>query len=135
MVEWEALKGAPMPIFVATLYRAVPVVVGLTVLGLIVYVVLYNSKGAQAAKNTFTRVFWWICLAFTALFAVIALYAWGEGNVNLAEFFALCSATVAVFWGADVLFAYLMRRRDRERRIAKMSKATGKDHPFPDNEL
>ena len=110
-----------MPMFVAALYRAVPIVVGLVVLGIIIYVVLYNSRGAQAAKDAFTRIFWWICLVFTAVFGIIALYAWGEHNTNLAEFFLLCAATVAVFWGVDALFGYLMKRRDRERRIAKVT--------------
>ena len=110
-----------MPLFVATLYRAVPIVVALVVIGIVVYVVLYNSRGAQAAKNAFTRIFWWICLVGTVLFGIIALYAWGEHNTNLAEFFLLCSLTVAVFWAMDALFGYLMRRRDRERRIAKVT--------------
>ena len=117
-----------MPLFVAWLYRAVPIIVGLVVLGIIIYVVLYNSRGAQAAKNTFTRIFWWICLVGTAIFLIIALYAWGEGNTNLAEFFFICAATVAAFWGIDTLFGYLMRRRDRERRIASVAKRMdGKD--------
>jgi cytochrome bd-type quinol oxidase subunit 2 len=111
-----------VPIFVAWLYRAVPVVVGLVVLGIIVYVVLYNSRGSQAAKNIFARIFWWICLVGTVLFGIIALYAWGEHNTNLAEFFAICAGTIALFWGLDVLFGYLMRRRDRERRIANMAR-------------
>ena len=110
-----------MPMFVAALYRAVPVVVGLVVLGIIIYVVLYNSRGAQGAKDAFTRIFWWICLVATALFGIVALYAFGEGNTNLAEFFLLCAGTTAVFWGMDALFGYLMRRRDRERRIANMA--------------
>jgi uncharacterized membrane protein len=107
-----------MPLFVAWLYRAIPIVVGVLVLGLIIYVVLYNSRGAQAAKNAFTRIFWWVCLVGTVAFAIIALYAWGEGNTNLAEFFLLCAGTIAFFWGVDALFGYLMRHRDRERRIA-----------------
>ena len=110
-----------MPMFVATLYRAVPIVVALVVIGIVVYVVLYNSRGAQAAKDAFTRIFWWICLVGTAIFAIIALYAFGEHNTNLAEFFALCAATVACFWAVDALFGYLMRRRDRERRIAQVT--------------
>ena len=116
-----------MPMFVATLYRAVPLVVGLVVLGVIIYVVLYNSRGAQAAKNAFTRIFWWICLVGTVIFAIIALYAFGEQNMNLAEFFLLCSVTMAVFWGVDTLFGYLMRRRDRERRIAHMAQRMNGD--------
>lgn len=116
-----------MPLFVAWLYRAVPVIVGLVVLGLIIYVVLYNARGAQAAKTAFTRIFWWICLVGTVLFAIIALYAWGEHNVSLTEFFAACSATMLVFLGIDVLFGYLMRRRDRERRIANMARPRNDD--------
>ena len=110
-----------MPLFVATLYRAVPIIVALVVIGIVIYVVLYNSRGAQAAKNAFTRIFWWVCLVFTAVLGIIALYAFGEGNTNLAEFFLLCAGTVAVFWGVDTLFGYLMRRRDRERRIANVT--------------
>ena len=111
-----------MPMFVATLYRAVPIIVGLVVLGIIIYVVLYNSRGAQAAKDAFTRIFWWICLVATAIFLIIALYAFGESNTNLAEFFLLCAGTTAVFWGTDAVFGYLMRCRDRERRIANATK-------------
>ncbi|MDO4400043.1 MAG: hypothetical protein Q4D27_03725 [Coriobacteriia bacterium] len=110
-----------MPLFVATLYRVVPLIVGLVVLGAIVYVVLYNSRGAEAAKNAFTRIFWWICLVATVLFGIIALYAWGEHNTNLAEFFLLCAVTMGVFWGVDTLFGYLLRRRERERRIAQVT--------------
>lgn len=117
-----------MPLFVAWLYRAIPIVVGVLVLGLLIYVVLYNSKGAQAAKNAFTRIFWWVCLVGTVAFSIIALYAWGEGNVNLAEFFLLCAGTIAFFWAVDALFGYLMRRRDRERRIANATRRMdGKD--------
>ena len=117
-----------MPMFVAWLYRAVPLIVGLVVLGIIIYVVLYNSRGAQAAKDAFTRIFWWICLVGTALFLIIALYAFGESNTNLAEFFLICAATMAAFWGLDALFGYLMRRRDRERRIANVAqRMDGKD--------
>ena len=116
-----------MPLFVAWLYRAVPLIVGLVVLGLIIYVVLYNARGAQAAKAVFQRIFWWICLVGTAAFAIIALYAFGEHNVNLSEFFAACSATMALFWGVDALFGYLMRRREKERRIANMARPSGDD--------
>lgn len=112
-----------MPLFVAWLYRAVPVVVGLLVLGIIVYVVLYNSRGAQAAKDAFTRIFWWICLVATVFFLIVTLYAWGENNTNIAEFFLICAATTGVFWAVDALFGYLMRRRDRERRIASMPRS------------
>ena len=110
-----------MPMFVAALYRAVPIIVGLVVLGIILYVVLYNWRGAQGAKDAFTRIFWWICLVTTVAFGIVALYAFGEGNTNLAEFFLLCAVTTAVFWGMDALFGYLMRRRDRERRISNMA--------------
>ena len=110
-----------MPMFVATLYRAVPIIVGLVVLGIVIYVVLYNSRGAQAAKDAFTRIFWWVCLVATVAFGIVALYAFGENNMNLAEFFLLCAGTTAAFWGVDALFGYLMRRRERERRIANVS--------------
>lgn len=111
-----------MPLFVAWLYRAVPLIVGLVVLGIIVYVVLYNSRGAQGAKNAFARIFWWICLVGTVIFGIIALYAWGEHNTNLAEFFLACAVTMAAFWGLDALFGFLMRRSEREQRIASVSK-------------
>ena len=87
-----------MPMFVAVLYRAVPLVVGLVVLGIIIYVVLYNSRGAQGAKSAFARIFWWICLVGTVIFGIIALYAFGENNTNLAEFFLVCAGTMVCFW-------------------------------------
>lgn len=121
-----------MPLFVAWLYRAIPLIVGLVVLGIIVYVVLYNSRGAQAAKNAFARIFWWICLVGTVLFSIVALYAWGEHNTGLAEFFAICAGTMVAFWGIDVLFGYLMRRRDKERRIATMARPAD-DGDIPQN--
>lgn len=111
-----------MPVFVLWLYRAVPLVVGLIVVGVIIYVVLYNSRGSQAAQRVFARIFWWICLVGTALFSLVALYAFGEHNTNLFEFFIACAITMAAFWGLDVLFAYLQRRRDKERRIANMAR-------------
>ena len=45
--------------------------VALVVVGIVVYVVLYNSRGAQAAKNAFTRIFWWICLVGTEILGII----------------------------------------------------------------
>lgn len=111
-----------MPLFVAWLYRAVPIIVGLVVVGLVVYVVLYNSRGAQAAKNAFARIFWWICLVATAFFLLVTLYAYGENNTSIGEFFLICAGTTAAFWAVDALFGYLMRRRDRERRIANMAR-------------
>lgn len=111
-----------MPVFVAWLYRAVPLIVGLVVLGIIVYVVLWNSRGAEAAKQAFSRIFWWVCMAGTVAFAIVALYAFGEHNTGLAEFFAICSGTMAVFWGVDTLFGYLLRRQNQERRIANMAR-------------
>ena len=111
-----------MPMFVAWLYRAIPIIVGLMVLGFIIYMVLYNTRGAQPAKDAFTRIFWWVCLVGTVAFLIVALYAWGESNTNLAEFFFICSVTMAFFWGVDTLFGYLMRRRDRGRRIANMAR-------------
>ncbi len=119
-----------MPLFVAWLYRAVPIIVGLVVIGLILYVVLYNSHGAQAAKSVFARIFWWICCIATALFLIITLYAWGENNTSLAEFFLVCAGTTGAFWLVDAIFGYLMRRRNRERRVAKMARDTKGDSPF-----
>ena len=120
-----------MPLFVAWLYRAVPIIVGLLVVGLILYVVLYNSHGSQAAKSVFARIFWWICCVATAIFLIITLYAWGEGNRTLAEFFLVCAGTTAAFWLVDTLFGYLMRRSDRERRVAKMAWDKKGDSQFP----
>ena len=122
-----------MPLFVAWLYRAIPIAVGLVLVGIILYVALYNSKGAQGARKAFARIFWWICLVGTVAFGIIALYAWGEHNVNLAEFFAICAGTMAVFWGIDVLFGYLLRRRDKERRIATMARASANDEDVSEN--
>lgn len=112
-----------MPVFIMSLYRVLPLVVVLLAVAIAVFVVVFTTKGAQRAKEVILKLFWWVCLVGTVGFGIFALYAWGDGSIHIAWFFASCVATMLVFWLVDVIGIVMFKRKhQREYFIMKARK-------------
>ena len=87
----------------ARLSRTIPLLIVLALLAGIVYgVVLYRSS-PNRAKEVLIKLFTWVFGVLTVAFALLALYAVGEGNVAVAELWGTFGATTLVGLGITFL--------------------------------
>ena len=85
-------KGGTVPIFIARLMRALPLVVALAVIAVVVYAVVAWRTSPNRAKIVLMRLFLVLTGALCAFFALAALYAAIDANpvaVELALTFLL----------------------------------------------
>lgn len=119
-----------MPVFIMSLYRILPLVVALIAVAIVLFIVVFTTKGAEKAKEVTLKVFWWLCAVGTIVFAIFTLYAFGDGREQLAWFFGSCLVTMAVLWLVDFVGMQLFKRKyQREFYIIKARKSKGRKKP------
>lgn len=93
-------------------YRALPLVVVLVVVGLVAYLVLSSLRSPDRAKRVLLRAFTGVTGFLTVLFCVATAYAWLEDNLYVLEFVgALAVASAVGFAVTFLLYRYYLRGR------------------------
>jgi cytochrome bd-type quinol oxidase subunit 2 len=111
-----------MPLFVAQLYRLIPIIVFAVALLAIVYAVLWNTRGADRAKEGLLAVLRWFSIIGMVVSVLFTAYAASEHNEMLAWFFGSCLGLFAVMLGIDVVCRRVLKRHERERRFHDIAK-------------
>ncbi len=98
-----------MPIFIARIYRIIPLIVVLALAAGIAYAVAARSNNGVRVTQVVLKAFWWLCAVGSAFFVLATLYALADGNAFAAELFISCAAVFAVGWVIDLLCAWRFR--------------------------
>ena len=111
-----------MPLFVAQLYRLIPIIVGVVAVLIIVYAVVWNTRGGQRAKEVLLVALRWLSYIGIGISLIFTGYAASESNTTLALFFGSCLGLFAIMLVVDLLCERTLRRHARERRFHDIAK-------------
>ena len=76
----------------ARLYRVLPLLAILAIIGIVVYIFMSWRYTPARAKEAVIKIFIALNGGLSILFALATLYAWIESNAFVADFFITCSA-------------------------------------------
>ena len=97
-----------MPAMIAArLYRIVPLLAILAIIGAIVYAFMSWRYTPARAKEALIKVFIVLNTALSVVFFLGVLYAWIEENAFVADFFFTCLATTLILLG----ITFICRRK------------------------
>lgn len=111
-----------VPLFVAQLYRLIPIIVGVIAILIIVYAVVWNTRGGQRAKEVLLLVLRWLSYFGIIVSAIFTGYAVSEPNATLAMFFGSCLGLFVIMLVVDLLCERSLKRHVRERRFHNIAK-------------
>ncbi len=99
LVDWSRMPA----MIAARLYRIVPLLVILAIIGAVVYAFMSWRYTPARAKEALIKVFIVLNGALSAIFLLGVLYAALEGNAFVADFFLTCLATTLILLGITFL--------------------------------
>ncbi len=83
----------------ARLYRVLPLLAILAIIGIVVYIFMSWRYTPARAKEAVIKIFIALNGGLSILFALATLYAWIESNGFVADFFITCLATTLIMLG------------------------------------
>ncbi len=83
----------------ARLYRVLPLLAILAIIGVVIYVFMSWRYTPARAKEAVIKTFIALNGALSILFALATIYAWIENNAFVADFFITCLATTLIMLG------------------------------------
>ena len=83
----------------ARLYRVLPLLAILAIIGIVVYIFMSWRYTPARAKEAVIKIFIALNGGLSILFALATLYAWIESNTFVADFFITCLATTLIMLG------------------------------------
>ena len=83
----------------ARLYRVLPLLAILAIIGIVVYIFMSWRYTPARAKEAVIKIFIALNGGLSILFALATLYAWIESNAFVADFFITCLATTLIMLG------------------------------------
>lgn len=83
----------------ARLYRVLPLLAILAIIGVVIYVFMSWRYTTARAKEAVIKAFIVLNGGLSVLFALGTLYAWLESNGFVADFFITCLATTLILLG------------------------------------
>ena len=83
----------------ARLYRVLPLLAILAIIGIVVYIFMSWRYTPARAKEAVIKIFIALIGGLSILFALATLYAWIESNAFVADFFITCLATTLIMLG------------------------------------
>lgn len=83
----------------ARLYRVLPLLAILAIIGIIVYIFMSWRYTPARAKEAVIKIFIALNGGLSILFALATLYAWIESNAFVADFFITCLVTTLIMLG------------------------------------
>ena len=86
-------------ILAARLYRVLPLLAILAIIGVVIYVFMSWRYTPARAKEAVIKTFIALNGALSILFALATIYAWIENNAFVADFFITCLATTLIMLG------------------------------------
>lgn len=116
-----------MPLFVAQLYRLIPIIVFVVAVLVIVYAVVWNTRGGDRAKEVLLAVLRWLSYIGIGISLIFTGYAASEGNTMLALFFGSCLALFAIMLVIDIVCERVLERHRRDRRFHDIAKRDPQD--------
>ena len=87
----------------ARLYRVLPLLAILAIIGIVVYVFMSWRYTPARAKEAVIKIFIALNGGLSILFALATLYAWIESNAFVADFFITCLATTLIMLGVTFI--------------------------------
>jgi multisubunit Na+/H+ antiporter MnhB subunit len=111
-----------MPLFVAQLYRLIPIIVFVVAVLVIVYVVVWNTRGGQRAKEVLLKVLRWLSYIGIGIFVLFTGYAVAEHNGTLALFFGSCLGLFVLMLIIDLVCENVLDKHERNRRFNDIAK-------------
>lgn len=111
-----------MPLFVAQLYRLIPLIVFVVAILIIVYVVVWNTHGGQKAKEVLLKVLRWLSYIGIGVFILFTGYAAAEHNMTLALFFGSCLGLFVLMLVIDLICEHVLDKHERNRRFSNIAK-------------
>lgn len=116
-----------MPLFVAQLYRLIPVIVFVVAVLIIVYAVVWNTRGGERAKEVLLSVLHWLSYIGIGVSVLFTGYAASEGNTMLALFFGSCLGLFAIMLVIDIICERTLEKHRRERKFHNIAKKDPQD--------
>ena len=92
------------------LYRIIPLLILMAVVAAVVYVIMSFRYSSDRAKDTLIRVFTWMTIALSIVFALATLYAIFEDNTTVIELAGSCLATTLVGLGITRICNHVFRK-------------------------
>lgn len=111
-----------MPLFVAQLYRLIPIIVFVVAVLVIVYVVVWNTSGGQRAKEVLLTVLRWLSFIGIGVFVLFTGYAAAEHNTTLALFFGSCLGLFVLMLVIDIICERVLEKHERDERFHNIAK-------------
>lgn len=106
-----------MPVLLARLYRMVPLIVLLVLLGVAVFVFVATRHNSERAKEAVLKLFWWVCAVLTGLALLGALYAWFDGSELVFDLFLTSAALTGIGWLVDLICGAIFRKHHPKYRL------------------
>lgn len=116
-----------MPLFVAQLYRLIPVIVFVVAVLIIVYAVVWNTRGGERAKEVLLSVLRWLSYIGIGVSVLFTGYAASEGNTMLALFFGSCLGLFTIMLVIDIICERTLEKHRRERKFHNIAKKDSQD--------
>ena len=114
-----------MPAMIAArLYRLIPLIVILAIIGIIVYLVVAWRYTDTKAKEMVIKAFIWTNGILSGVFALATLYAVIESNWFVMDFFATCLAFMLIMLGCTFLAKHQFLKHHPNYKWKVTSKST-----------
>ncbi len=107
-----------MPIFIARIYRIVPLIVVLIVVAIAVFAYVATTRNGTKAKEVVLKMFWWISAIGSALFLLATLYAVVDKSQLGVDLFATCLAMTLFTWLIDVICGKVFEKHHPHYRVS-----------------
>ncbi len=115
---------------IARLSRTVPGIILLVVIALAIYLFVAWRSSPERAKELLIRIFSWLFIVLAAFFALLSLYAWGDGHQAVLDLSLSFLVVALVGLGIVRLCNYFFLKHHPHYRDKTTSKARVK-HRFP----